>query len=113
MDLNGPSTGTSATAGLPPVTLATASSAGETRGARFARRAHRTRLYLYAGTAVALSVALIALVIANTGHVKVSWVVGSSSVSLVWLVVFSAVLGLLLGMVLAALFHWRTRTPRG
>jgi uncharacterized integral membrane protein len=56
---------------------------------------------------------LIALVIANTGHVKVSWVVGSSSVSLVWLVIFSAILGLLLGLVLGALFHWRTRAPRG
>ena len=85
---------------------------GETRGARFARKAHRTRLYLYAGVAVALLVVLIALVIANTGHVKVSWVVGSSSVSLVWLVIFSAILGLLLGLVLGALFHWRTREPR-
>jgi len=51
-------------------------------------------------------------VIANTGRVDVSWVVGSSSVSLVWLVIFSAVLGMLLGMALGALFHWRTRTPR-
>jgi uncharacterized integral membrane protein len=84
---------------------------GETRGARFARKAHRTRLYLYAGVAVALLVVLIALVIANTGRVKVSWVVGSSSVSLVWLVIFSAILGVLLGMILGALFHWRTRGP--
>ena len=94
------------------VTVAVTETAGETRGARFARKAHRTRLYIYAGVAVALLVVLIALVIANTGHVKVSWVVGSSSVSLVWLVIFSAILGLLLGMVLGALFHWRTRTPR-
>jgi len=86
--------------------------AGETRGARFARKAHRTRLYLYAGAAVALLVFLIALVLANTGHVRISWVFGASSVSLVWLVLFSAILGLLLGMVLGALFHWRTRTPR-
>jgi Protein of unknown function (DUF1049). len=56
---------------------------------------------------------LIALVLANTGHVKVSWVFGASSVSLVWLVLISAILGVLLGMVLGALFHWRTRTPRG
>jgi uncharacterized integral membrane protein len=113
MELNGPSPGASAPMDRPVVTLATADATGETRGARFARRAHRTRLYIYAGAAVALLVALIALVIANTGHVEVSWVVGSSSVSLIWLVVFSAVLGLLLGMVLATLFHWRTRTPRG
>ena len=96
----------------PVVVAAATESAGETRGARFARRAHRTRLYIYAGAAVVLLVFLIALVLSNTGHVKVSWVLAASSVSLVWLVVFSAILGLLLGMVLAALFHWRTRTPR-
>ena len=99
--------------GRPAVTVAAAKPAGETRGARFARKAHRTRLYIYAGVAVALVVFLTALVLANTGHVKVSWVFGSSSVSLVWLVLVSAILGLLLGMVLGALFRWRTRTPRG
>ena len=93
----------------PTVTMETA---GETRGARFARKARRTRLYLYLGVTVALLVVLIALVIANTGRVKVSWVFGSSSVSLVWLVIFSAILGLVLGMLLGALFHWRTRAPR-
>ena len=99
-------------AARPAVTVAAAETAGETHGARFARKAHRTRLYLYAGAAVALLVVLIALVLANTGHVRVSWVFGASSVSLVWLVLISAILGALLGMVLGALFHWRTRTPR-
>ena len=112
MDLSGSSSGSAASAGRPPVTVTPAEAAGETRGARFARKAHRTRLYIYLGAAVTLLVFLIALVVANTGHVKVSWVVGSSSVSLVWLVLFSAILGLLLGLVLGALFHWRTRTPR-
>ena len=96
----------------PVVVAAATESAGEARRARFARRAHRTRLYIYAGTAVVLLVSLIALVLANTGHVKVSWVFGASLVSLVWLVLFSAILGVLLGMILGALFHWRTRTPR-
>ncbi len=85
----------------------------ETRGARFSRKAHRARLYFYAGAAVVILVFLIALVLANTGRVRVSWVFGASSVSLVWLVLFAAILGLLLGMVLGALFHWRTRRPRG
>lgn len=85
---------------------------GETRGARFARRAHRTRLYIYAGVAAALLVFLTALVLANTGRVQVSWVFGTSSISLVWLVLVSAILGVLLGMVLGALFRWRTREPR-
>ena len=86
--------------------------AAETPGARLARKAHRTRLYFYAGAAVALFVYLVALVVDNTGHVKVSWVFGASSVSLVWLVLIAAILGLALGMVLGALFHWRTRRPR-
>lgn len=94
-------------------TAAGAETTAETRGARFARKAHRTRLYIYAGAAVVLLVVLVALVLANTGRVKVSWVFGASSVSLVWLVVASALLGLLLGMVLGALFHWRTRRPHG
>ena len=113
MDPSEPVSGQPEEAGRPAVTVAAAETPGETRGARFARKAHRTGLYLYAGLAVALVVALIALVIANTGQVEVSWVFGSSSVSLVWLVICSAILGLLLGMVLGALFHWRTRTPRG
>jgi hypothetical protein len=75
--------------------------------------AHRTRLDICAGAAVVLPVFLIALVLANTGRVKVSWVLGASWVWLVWLVIFSSILGLLLGMVLAALFPWRTRTPCG
>ena len=99
-------------AARPAVTVAVTETAGETRGARFARRAHRTRLYLYAGAAAVLLVFLIALAVANTRHVKVSWVFGSSSVSLVWLVLFSAFAGVLLGMVIGALFHWRTRRPR-
>ena len=96
----------------PAVAVVESQPEGETRGARLARKAHRTGLYVYTGLAVALLVVLIALVIANTGRVKVSWVVGSASVSLVWLVIFSAILGLLLGMVLGALFRWRTRPPR-
>jgi uncharacterized integral membrane protein len=86
--------------------------AAETGGARFARRAHRARLYVYAALAAALLVFLIALAVANTRHVMVSWVFGTSSVSLVWLVLFSAILGVLLGMVIGALFHWRTRRRR-
>jgi uncharacterized integral membrane protein len=115
MDITEPLSAQPYSADRPAVNVVAAEPTGESRGARFARKAHRTRLYLYAGLAVGLLVVLIALVIANTGRVDVSWVVGSSSVSLVWLVwlvSFSAVLGMLLGMALGALFHWRTRTPR-
>ena len=85
----------------------------ETTHQRFSRKAHRTRLYAYAFAAVALLVFLVALAATNTRHVKVSWVFGHSSVSLVWLVLFSAVIGWLLSMVISIMFRWRTRRPRG
>jgi uncharacterized integral membrane protein len=84
----------------------------ETRGGRFRRKAHRTRLHGYAIAAVALVAVLIALAASNTAHVKVNWVFGSSHVSLVWLVLFAAILGWLLGLATSARFHWRTRAPR-
>lgn len=93
---------------------ATSSSAPntETGRERFRRKAHRSRLHSYAILAVALVAFLIALAASNTAHVKVNWVFGSSHVSLVWLVLFAAILGWLLGLVATAGFHWRTRAPR-
>jgi uncharacterized integral membrane protein len=85
---------------------------GETRVGHFRRKAHRTRLHSYAIVAVALVAFLIALAASNTAHVKVNWVFGSSHVSLVWLVLFAALLGWLFGLVATAAFHWRTRAPR-
>jgi uncharacterized integral membrane protein len=85
----------------------------ETGAQRFARGAHRTLLYFYVVATVVVLIFLIALVVANTSVVKVSWLFGSSSVSLVWLVMGSAILGLFLGMLVGALLrHW-TRQPRG
>lgn len=84
----------------------------ETRGARVRRKAHRSRLHGYAIATVALVAYLVALGASNTAHVKVDWVFGSSHMSLVWLVLFAAMLGWLLGLVATAAFHWRTRAPR-
>ena len=93
-----------------PVAGAVAPAAAETRGACFSRKARRTRFHLYAFFTVALVVCLVALVVANTSQVKLSWVVGSSTASLFCL--FTAILGWLLGIVSSTLFRWRTRTPR-
>jgi uncharacterized integral membrane protein len=76
-----------------------------------ARRAHRVRLYLYAFFAVALLVYVVALARSNTHRVRVDWVFGHSSVSLVWLVLLAVILGWLLGLMVAAVFRWRTRAP--
>ena len=97
----------------PPVRPAAPEATGsETRRDRSRRKAHRSRLHGYAIVAVALVAFLIALAASNTAHVKVDWVFGTSHVSLVWLVLFAAILGWLLGLVATAAFHWRTRAPR-
>jgi len=92
---------------------ATAATNGtETRGKHFRRKAHRARLHSYAIGAVALVAGLIALAASNTARVKVNWLIGSSRVSLVWLVLAAALLGWALGLIASARFHWRTRAPR-
>ena len=54
-------------------------------------------------------VVLVALIVANTRSAKISWVVGSSHVSLIWIIIVAAVLGWLSGLVTGLLFHRRTR----
>jgi uncharacterized integral membrane protein len=99
-------------ANIPPAQAPAAASGGETRTARFRRKARRGRLHGYAVLAVALVAFLIALAASNTERIKVNWVFGSSQVSLVWLVLFAAILGWLLGLAATAAFRWRTRAPR-
>jgi uncharacterized integral membrane protein len=98
--------------GVPRQAPADSATAVETRGERFRRKAHRTGLYLYAFLTIALLVSLVALAVANTDQVEFSWVVGSSTVSLVWIVIVSAILGWLLGIITSVVFRWRTRARR-
>lgn len=84
----------------------------ETRSARLRRHGHRTRLYAWAFVLVALLVVVIALAVANTRQVKLSWVVGTSHASLVWIILAAAVLGWLLGIVTSVIFRLRTRRRR-
>lgn len=86
--------------------------AAEPRAARLRRYGHRTRLYLSAFALVALLVVVIALAVANTRQVKLSWVVGTTHASLVWIIVVVATLGWLLGLATAVVVRLRTRRPR-
>jgi uncharacterized integral membrane protein len=84
----------------------------ETRGRRLRRKARRGRLHLSAIIAVALLLCVVALAVSNTSRVRVHWVLGSGSASLVWIVVLAALLGWLMGMATGSVFRWRTRAPR-
>ena len=84
----------------------------ESRGARLRRHGHRTGLYAWAFALVALLVIMIALALANTRQVKISWLLGTSHASLVWIILAAAVLGWLLGITTSIIFRLRTRRRR-
>jgi uncharacterized integral membrane protein len=54
---------------------------------------------------------IVVLISVNTAAVKLDWVVGSTRASLVWIILAAAVLGWLLGLATAVVFHHRTRRP--
>lgn len=82
---------------------------GELRADRLRRHARRTGLYTWACAVVLLLVIIIALIVANTRRVKVSWVFGSTHQSLVWIILVTAIVGWLLGIVTSVIFRFRTR----
>lgn len=87
-------------------------SAVESRSERIRRHGRRTGLYAWAFGLIGLLVILIALSVANTGQVKLSWVLGTGHASLVWIILAAAVLGWLLGIVTSVVFRSRTRRRR-
>jgi uncharacterized integral membrane protein len=87
----------------------TPTTAREPRGERFRRGTRRAGLYTWAFLLVALLVVLVALSIANTREVEVSWVLGSTRQSLVWIILAAAIVGWLAGIVTSVLFRRRTR----
>jgi len=89
-----------------------AARAEESRRERAGRYARRTRLYTWTTVLVVVFVALVVLVAENTRSVKVGWIFGYSHVSLVYLVLFAAILGWLLGVATSILFRRTTRRPR-
>ena len=93
----------------PPPPAAAATEPVESRGTQLRRQARSARLYTSAFLVVAMLVALIALVIANTRRVETSWVIGSSEASLVWIIVAAAILGWLLGIATFVALRLRTR----
>ena len=84
----------------------------ESRLRRGLRYGHRTGLYAFLVLGIAAAVLLILLIARNTRQVKVDYVVGSSQARLIWLVVISAIIGWVLGIVTAFLIRRRTRWRR-
>jgi uncharacterized integral membrane protein len=89
-----------------------AAGAEESRRERAGRYARRTRLYTWTTVLVVVFVALVVLVAENTRSVKVGWIFGYSHVSPVYLVLFAAILGWLLGVATSILFRRSTRSTK-
>jgi uncharacterized integral membrane protein len=84
----------------------------ETRLQRGRRYGHRGGLYAALIIGIAALVFLILLIARNTREVKLDYVVDSTRARLIWLVIISAIVGWVLGIVTALLIHRRTRAPR-
>jgi uncharacterized integral membrane protein len=84
----------------------------ESRLQRSLRYGHRTGLYLTLAVGIAAAVLLILLIARNTRQVKVDYVFGSTQARLIWLVVISAIIGWVLGIVTAFFVRRRTRWRR-
>lgn len=84
----------------------------ETRADRFRRIALQVRLHAQAVAIVVLVAVLVALAASNTADVKVNWLIGSSRISLVWLVLLTAIVAWLLGLLASVRFQWLTRARR-
>lgn len=91
---------------------AAAANGAETRAERFRRNALQGGLHVYAVGVVVLVAVLIALAASNTADVKVNWLIGSSRVSLVWLVLLTAIIAWVLGLLASVRFQWLTRARR-
>jgi uncharacterized integral membrane protein len=95
-----------------PAQAPPATELAEPRVERLRRHGHHAGLYTGALGVVALLVVLIALVVANTRQVPLSWVVGTGHASLVWVILASTGLGWLLGILTSVVFRLRTRRRR-
>jgi len=84
----------------------------ESRLRRGLRYGHSSGLYLALIIGIGAIVLLILLIARNTRQVKVDYVVDSTQARLIWLVVISAIIGWVLGIVTAFLIRRRTRWRR-
>ena len=81
----------------------------EPRTRRLKRRGQRAALYGWTVLLVAMVVVIVALIVANTKSVRVSWVVGHSRTSLIWIIVVSWIAGWIAGIATSILLRRRTR----
>jgi uncharacterized integral membrane protein len=83
--------------------------AEETRFGRGVRQTQRAGRTLSIVVAIAALVFLILLIVRNTRHVKVDYVIGDAQARVVWLIIISAFTGWVLGLATSYLVRRRRR----
>jgi uncharacterized integral membrane protein len=83
--------------------------AEESRYRRGVRHAHRAGNAFSVVVVIAAVVFLILLIVRNTRHVKVDYVIGDAQARVVWLILVSAFTGWVLGLATAYLVRRRRR----
>ena len=84
----------------------------ESRFERGLRYGHRAGLYTSLVLGIAAALFLILLIARNSHRVKVDYVFGEAFTHLIWLIVISAIVGWVLGIVTAFLIRRRTSWRR-
>ena len=84
----------------------------ESRREHAARMGHRVRLYVSLVVLALLVLAIVLLALDNRQEARIGWVVGDGDTAVVWIVLASAAVGWLAGIVTSTLVRRRTRrTP--
>ena len=81
----------------------------ETRGEHARRLGSRAKLYTYLILLAVLVMVIVLLALDNRDEARLSWVVGETDAPVVWIVLVSAIVGWLAGLVTGALVRRRTR----
>jgi uncharacterized integral membrane protein len=84
----------------------------ESRRDRTRRLGHRAGLYLALVVLALLVLAIVLLALDNRQQAQLSWVVGDTRAAVVWIVLVSAIVGWLAGIVTTVAIRRRTRAPR-
>ena len=72
----------------------------------------RAKLYASLILLAALVLVIVLLALDNRNDARLSWVVGETDAPVVWIVLVSAIVGWLAGIVTGAVVRRRTRAPR-
>jgi uncharacterized integral membrane protein len=83
----------------------------ESRREHAARMGHRVRLYVSLIVLALLVLAIVLLALDNRDDARIGWVVGDADAPVVWIILASAAVGWLAGIVTSTLVRRRTRAP--